>query len=143
MNDTSPRNVSLAIRSQPSELAGVRRQVEQFALEAGLSQAAASRVELAVDEALTNVIRHAYEGRSDGQIDIHLRREACWLQVVIRDYGREVDPATIRARDLDDVRPGGLGVHIIGECMDTAVYAPAEGGGTVLTLRKNLDGTNE
>jgi anti-sigma regulatory factor (Ser/Thr protein kinase) len=55
---------------------------------------------------------------------------------VVRDYGRAVDPATIRGRDLSEVRPGGLGVHIIRSIMDEVCYEPAAGGGTRLNMLK-------
>ena len=62
---------------------------------------------------------------------------------LLRDYGKVVDPAEICSRDLEDVRPGGLGVHIIKECMDSMEYCPAEGGGTVLILTKALAGCDD
>ncbi len=60
------------------------------------------------------------------------------LEIRLRDYGNQVAPEQIRSRDLDDVRPGGLGVHIIQECMDTVEYRPAETGGTLLILQRRL-----
>ncbi len=134
--------VSLKIRSRADELAGVRREVERFAASAGCDEAEASRVVLAVDEALTNVIRHAYNEQPDGEIDIDMQNDARRLHIVIRDYGLPVDPSNIRSRDLDDIRPGGLGVHIISECMDSVTYQPAENGGTVLTLEKKIHPTS-
>ena len=61
-----------------------------------------------------------------------------FITICVRDYGKEVHPSQIKSRDLNDIRPGGLGVHIISECMDEVSYSPADGGGTVLTMRKKL-----
>jgi anti-sigma regulatory factor (Ser/Thr protein kinase) len=139
MSDTTPTNLSMQIRSDPAELGQIRRQMEAIAAGAGLSEEQVARVVLAVDEALTNVIRHAYDGRPDGRINIAIRAGGGELRIVIRDYGRAVDPARIHSRDLDDVRPGGLGVHIMNECMDSVEYSPADGEGTVLTMRKQIN----
>jgi anti-sigma regulatory factor (Ser/Thr protein kinase) len=134
--------LSLKIHSRADELAGVRREVERFVASAGCDESETSRVVLAVDEALTNVIRHAYNEQPDGEIDIDMQKDARRLHIVIRDYGRSVDPSNIRSRDLDDIRPGGLGVHIITECMDSVTYQPAADGGTVLTLEKSIHPTS-
>jgi anti-sigma regulatory factor (Ser/Thr protein kinase) len=58
--------------------------------------------------------------------------------VRIDDYGQFVDPAQIKSRPLDDVRPGGLGVHLMQKVMDEVTYAKNRWGGTSLTLRKRL-----
>jgi anti-sigma regulatory factor (Ser/Thr protein kinase) len=109
----------------------------------GFDPEVAGQVVLSADEALTNIIRHAYKGASDGPIDIELapvgEEEATGgLRICIRDYGQYVDPLSIRPRDLSDVRPGGLGVHIMTQCMDAVEYRPADGGGTVLTMVKSV-----
>jgi anti-sigma regulatory factor (Ser/Thr protein kinase) len=132
------RNLRLEIRSDPSQLGAVRQKVESFARSAGFDETCAGQVVLAMDEALTNIIRHAYEGRNDQPIEIDLSVCGGKLCVVLRDYGRVAQPSSIRSRDLSDVRPGGLGVHIITQCMESVEYVPAEGGGTRLTMKKTL-----
>jgi len=63
------------------------------------------------------------------------------LRIVIEDEAPQIDPAAIRSRDLDEVRPGGLGVHIIKTVMDEAVYEKRERVGMRLTmLKKRLGG---
>jgi anti-sigma regulatory factor (Ser/Thr protein kinase) len=58
------------------------------------------------------------------------------LKVVLEDEARQVDPSKIKSRDLDEIRPGGLGVHIIREVMDEAVYERRDRVGMRLTLVK-------
>lgn len=58
------------------------------------------------------------------------------LRIVIEDLGRQIEPSDIKGRDLDDIRPGGLGVHIIKEVMDEVAYEKRPGGGMRLTLVK-------
>ena len=115
----------MEIRSDPAVLGEVRQKAECFMEEVGFSAECNARIVLAMDEALTNVIRHAYEGRTDERIEIDLCMKARTLRITIRDYGQVVHPSAIRSRDLEDVRPGGLGVHIMNECMDHVEFSPA------------------
>ena len=133
--------LKMTILSQTGNLPGVRKEAERICVDLGFDDVATGAVMLSVDEALTNIIRHCYHGREDQRIDIEFTaqgRPPEALCIRLRDYGTFVDPATIKSRDLADVRPGGLGVHIISNCMDHVQYAPAEGGGTVLTLIKRI-----
>ena len=133
----------MSILSDPAELPGVRRQTEGICKRIGFDTDTTGRVMLSVDEALTNVIRHAYGGRNDRPIEIELALlpgAPGGLRIRVRDYGPAVDPARLKSRDLNDIRPGGLGVHIMTNCMDAVDYAPADGGGTTLTLIKHLPG---
>lgn len=85
---------------------------------------------LAVDEALTNIIRHAYQGKPDQPIEISFRRiQAAQdgarrpaLEIVFQDQGAKVDAKRLCSRDLEDVRPGGLGLHFIKESMDAVEF---------------------
>ena len=57
------------------------------------------------------------------------------VRFVLRDYGRSCDPAKIKSRELEDIRPGGLGVHIIKQAFDSVIYTP-QPRGTRLVLEK-------
>lgn len=132
-------HLEIEILSDPSELEHVRQEAESFAIQVGMGEVEAGRIVLAIDEALTNIMRHAYEGVSNMPIEITLLLLAGKLAIVIRDYGQVVHPSAIHSRDLEDIRPGGLGVHIMYECMDEVEFIPAEeGGGTVLTMIKKI-----
>ena len=132
--------VRLAILSQPSHLRVVRSALEKMCELAGFDNAQTGRIVLSVDEALSNIVRHAYEGAADGRIEIELtphgQQTVQGLRISLRDYGRHADPADIHSRELTDVRPGGLGVHIISQCMDCVQYHKADGGGTLLVMEK-------
>lgn len=140
--NTSHTAATLRIRSDPCELASVRQAVREAADEVGFRDEEVNKIMLAVDEALANVIRHAYGGPCDKAIDIRIEQlgpePAAGIQVAIRDYGKVVSPEVIAGRPLDDVRPGGLGVHIIRTVMDEVSYRPAEGGGMLLTMKKKV-----
>jgi anti-sigma regulatory factor (Ser/Thr protein kinase) len=72
------------------------------------------------------------------KIEVHLGIHEGRLDVMLRDWGRKVDPASIQPRDLADIRPGGLGVHFIREIMDDAVYDPTPATGTELRMTKKV-----
>jgi len=141
-------HVQLRLLSQPRYLAGGRELVAAVARRIGFDELAAGQIALAVDEALANVIRHGYADRPDGPIWLSLwpieretssgRRCPVGLKIVIEDEAQQVDPERIRSRDLEDVRPGGLGVHIIRHVMDSCVYSKRSGKGMCLTLEKTL-----
>ena len=94
---------------------------------------------LAVDEACTNIIRHAYCGDCDQTITLQLIREHDMLVFELRDNAPVVDPTRMTARDLGECRPGGLGVAFINALMDDwKLEAAADGRGNILRMRKRL-----
>jgi anti-sigma regulatory factor (Ser/Thr protein kinase) len=109
----------------------------------GLDGDATSEVELAVTEGCANVIRHCYGNCDAERIDLVLTFTEGMLEVRIDDYGRFVDPSRIQGRPLDEVRPGGLGVHLMRKVMDEVSYTRNRWGGTSLTLRKRVQGRAE
>ena len=136
-------HLQLQMVSNPLYLSGARELVSSVARRLGFTDMQCSQIALAVDEALCNVIRHGYDRREDAPIwlSVHPIREngaVQGLKLVIEDEARQVDPAAIKSRDLEDVRPGGLGVHIIREVMDEAVYERRGESGMRLTLVKML-----
>jgi anti-sigma regulatory factor (Ser/Thr protein kinase) len=130
--------LNLKIKSDPAALKTVRQKVEDYLAGVGMDEQQSTRVVLAMDEALTNIIRHAYGNETGQPIEIDMKTERASVIITLRDYGRVVDRSKIRSRALQDVRPGGLGVHIIHDCMDDVNYEPAEGGGTRLTMKKTI-----
>jgi len=133
-------DLKLEMLSQPRLLAAARALVGHLAQRIGFSEIQAGQISLAVDEALCNIINHGYDRRPDGRIWVSLwdlRHDTPGVKVVIEDVARQVDPATIQPRDLDDIRPGGLGVYIIREIMDEVVYEHRRDRGMRLTMVKH------
>ena len=130
--------VRMQIQSRPELLAPVRALANAMALRCGLDDLAACHLVLAMDEALTNVIRHGYDGRPDGMIWITLGclPEGDGLRIEIEDRARTVDPAALKGRDLDDIQPGGLGMHLMSSLVDRYEHAPRAGGGMRVLLEK-------
>ena len=134
--------IELKINADPFYLCVVRKAVQRTAELVGMNEQDTDSLVLAVEEALTNVIQHGYGGACEQRIIIKLRqivpdrKEPAGLEVIIRDFGKQVDPKTISGRDLDNVRPGGLGVHIIRSVMDQIEYTPQPQGGMRLRMVK-------
>lgn len=135
------RPIRLKIFSSPTHLAVVRGAVDGLCRSIGFGEDCITRVVMSVDEALTNVIRHAYDGVVDQPIDIELdwTMPPDGVRISIRDHGRGVGCEHMSPPPRDKLQPGGLGLHIMTECMDRIEYSPAEGGGTVLTMVKRLE----
>lgn len=124
----------LELPSDPSLLCAVRGAVERLTESFGFSEEDCRAVTRAVDEALTNIIRHAYDGRADRPIEMYFRSVqrqddggvAQGLEVLLCDHGPEIEPEKMCGRALDDVKPGGLGLHFIQQSMDLVEYKRAE-----------------
>jgi len=146
MSAVPERPLRLEICSAPAHLPVVRAAVGKMCELLGFDEKTIGAIVLSVDEALTNIIRHAYDNMPDRKIEVELAPrvgDEVALKVVLRDYGRSVDRSQIKSRDLQDVRPGGLGVHIMTECMDSVEYEQANGKGTVLTMTKKVSSSKE
>lgn len=136
---TEGRLLQLRFSARPEELRQVRSAVREAVLRGGGGEECAADVVMAVDEASQNVIRHAYAGDTRGAIELRIEREGDALVISLIDYAPEVDPESVRGRDLDDLRPGGLGTHLIHSAMDEVEFEePPPGCGNLLRMVKRL-----
>lgn len=104
----------------------VRDVARRMAQTAGFDAAEADQIALAVDEAATNVIEHAYEGAPDRRVEVRVDDREESLRIDVVDNGRGVDPRAVPRVDLDryvsERRKGGLGVHLMGKIMDSVTF---------------------
>jgi serine/threonine-protein kinase RsbW len=121
--------LKIELLSDPKALYIVRGAVERLAETVGFAAAECRSVVRAVDEALTNVMRHCYCGRLDQPIELRfwrLRRSKAGrengLEVLLCDRGPAVDQAKLRAHKRGELQPGGLGLHFIRRAMDAVDY---------------------
>lgn len=119
--------VKLSFTSDPRYLGVVRGAIERFASLVGFDEEDCRWITLAVHEALTNVIRHAYHNKHDQPVELLLRERDEGIEVVMVDHGTGVKQEQMSGRDLSDVRPGGLGLHMIREIMSETEYRPLDG----------------
>lgn len=125
-------------------LDSIRDFIGEAARQAGFSSKEVYAVQLAVDEACSNIIEHAYEGIPDGVIEISYQVGAGKITVVIHDHGKEFDISTVRkpnlSRDLSEREVGGLGVYLIHKLMDEVHFESSRKHGNTLTLVKRKSG---
>ncbi len=132
----------LTIYSEVSNLGAVADFVTDAAQRAGLGERDTYNVQMAVDEAVTNVIQHAYHGRSDGRIDIYVERRGAEFIVEINDFGKPFDASKVptpRVRGpLSRRSIGGLGVFFMRKLMDSVEFSSNSGGGNRLRMMKRV-----
>jgi serine/threonine-protein kinase RsbW len=120
----------LELPSNPEILCVVRSAMMCLTEEVGFPAAECRALTRAVDEALANIICHAYGGRAGQPIELLCRRmkdraggtQRAGLEIVLVDRGAAADRKKLCGRSLDDVRPGGLGMHFIQGGVDVMQY---------------------
>ncbi|RAU21703.1 serine/threonine protein phosphatase [Paramagnetospirillum kuznetsovii] len=141
VEDVRPGGQSTFIRrysARAETLAQIRADVTRTARELGCHDDLVQDVVLAVDEACQNVIRHAYMG-GDGDVVVQVERDEDLLVIRLMDFAPPVEVAKIRPRALDDVRPGGLGTHLMRSIMDQVDFLPPPAGiGNLLQMVKRI-----
>ena len=127
------------LSGKTEDLASARKEVRGFLLAVGMEDELSATVVLAIDEACTNIIRHAYKGEAKPfRIEMRLMRKR--LRIILRDYGTPCGNPKTYIRDLNEVRSGGMGVHIIQQVFDRVDYSP-QPRGTRLTLEMGICGS--
>jgi serine/threonine-protein kinase RsbW len=98
-------------------------------------------IQLAVDEAATNIIEHAYRDMELGEIDIRCEAIKDGVKIVLRDHGRAFDPKSLPEPTLnvpiEELKPRGLGVFLIHQMMDKVEYKFNTKNGNSLTMIKH------
>jgi serine/threonine-protein kinase RsbW len=116
----------LSLPSENSLLALVRDLAKRMAESAGFDDATAGTLALAVDEAMANVIEHAYHGEAGREIEVRFENRGPDFTVEVEDSGDRVDPGSLPrfelTRYVNERRTGGLGVHLMGKIMDSVSF---------------------
>lgn len=134
---TSP-SLELKVLSHPANLAAARKAVEGFVAAHGFDEKAGAEIGLVVNEAMANIIRHAYGNRHDRPIHLSAQYDdaAAAVTIALRDWGSGVDPTTFPPREYDPLEPGGVGLICLKHWMDRVVYAPQPDGGMLTTMTR-------
>ena len=132
----------LRIDARLDRVADARALVRTFAIDRGAPEVCVDDLVQAVDEALTNVIRHGYGGRP-GTIEVTVARDGDTLKITVVDDAPPFDPTAAPEPDLalpPQLRqPGGMGIHLMRLATDSIVHTARPGGGNMLTLRRRTD----
>lgn len=134
---------SLSVPGRYDQIRRLCAFVGEGARQAGFDDDDVFQVELACDEACTNIIEHTYEGEGVGEIRVTWQIQSDQFTVIIKDNGPRFDPSGIPSPpvppDLDDIEEmpvGGLGVFFMRRLMDKVTFDYQQGKGNVLTMIK-------
>ena len=120
----------------------IREIVAEAARQVGFSDKEIYAIQLAADEASSNIIEHAYAGVTGGKIEIDLSISDKELKITMRDHGRSFDPSSVPEpnvkADLSERKIGGLGMYLMRKLMDEVSYESSPETGNTLTMIKRL-----
>ena len=119
---------TLEITSSARNCKSARQFIEGWAMAAGFTDLERGQIVLAADEAVTNIIRHTYESAADQPILLSADITDGHLHLRLRDYGPPVDPANLKGRELHEIRPGGLGLHLLQSVFTMVEHLPLSDG---------------
>jgi serine/threonine-protein kinase RsbW len=131
--------------SCPNELSDIRKNISEICEQLGYPQSEISAIVLAIDEACTNIIRYAYDNCKDGKIRIEittaLDKTTGEHQVIFRlyDFAKKVSKNCIKKKASDPMKPGGLGVVLMQQVMDSVEFVHTRFcRGNILEMKKSL-----
>ncbi len=142
------QDFALEIASDPSLLGVVRNLVRSYLLDAGFTSERVDELVLGVDEACTNAIRHGCKGLPDDTFRVVFRSVDGWMEIQLEDSGEPAPPEAFARDDApapanaDDLRPGGLGLHLIHEVFDAVEFCPGAIEGNCVTMKLRLPKKN-
>lgn len=140
------KTLTKTIQSRTDNLLEVREFVMHAARRFGFSEEESSKIVLAVDEACTNVIKHAYQNAPDRSIQIDITHDRETFQVSVIDEGKSFNPNSAKMPDLKQhlstFRRGGLGVYLMRTLMDKVEYNYSPGKRNEVRLIKYLTPSN-
>jgi anti-sigma regulatory factor (Ser/Thr protein kinase) len=118
----------------------IREYVGEIARKGGFGKKDVYNIQLATDEAASNIIEHAYDGVADGVLDLSCSMEKDVIKIILIDYGEPFDPSAIPMpdlkADLSERKIGGLGIFLMHKLMDEVHYEPRADKSNVLTMTK-------
>jgi serine/threonine-protein kinase RsbW len=127
--------LTLQLQSNPEALCLVRATMQRVTEILRFPEADSRAVVRSVDEALANVIRHAYQGRVGLPIEVACRKlrggkdsaTARGIEILLKDSGVAPNPRRLEGRPLEEIRPGGLGLHFMKQSMDVVEFSRRNG----------------
>ena len=136
---------TLTVEGVYSNLANIGDFTESFAREAGLDARATYALQMAVDEACSNIIEHGYGGEGKGVIDLTFEVIDVGVQVIIQDQGKAFDPGSVPEPNInapiEERDEGGLGLFLMGKLMDEVKFSfgASPGDTNMLTMIKRFE----
>ncbi len=138
--DNHQARFELKLNSDASVLAPTRVAIERLCADSGFDAKSCESVGLAVNEALANIIRHAYGGASDKPIQINCQMDDGEITIELRDWGTGTNPADLAPKPPNPLKPGGLGLICMRRIMDSLVFVPQPDGMLLVMTKRKASG---
>ncbi|MGA2497301.1 MAG: ATP-binding protein [Tepidisphaeraceae bacterium] len=136
--ERQPGELHMEVSSHPANLSEARKAVESLCRECGFAEASWHEIGLVVNEAMANVIRHAYQGDKERPMHLDARFDEQAVHIWIRDWGNGVNPLDLPQTKRDRLEPGGIGLVCLRQLMDEVEFCPQEDG-MLLKMSRRLD----
>ncbi len=137
------KQISQSFPGRYCQLKNICDFIKPFVEESGFSENETYEIMMAIDEACSNIIEHAYGAEGIGDIDCSCSFETPILTITLRDDGQAFSPRDIPKPNihasLKNRKNHGLGYFIMQKIMNEVDYSPNTGDGNLLILRKYLD----
>jgi anti-sigma regulatory factor (Ser/Thr protein kinase) len=118
----------------------IREFVGKIAREGGFSDKDVYNIQLATDEAASNIIEHAYQNDPGEVLELSCGMKGDVITIILIDHGRSFDPSEVPLpdlkADLSDRKIGGLGIFLMRKLMDEIDYRPGPNNSNTLTMIK-------
>lgn len=143
MAEPNPDALRVEVSSDPRALGVIRGVFQMWLGLVGFPADRRAEVVLAVDEACSNCMRHAYGGQIDETVELCFSATDDWLEIVVSDRGTPcpsecTEYRPLEAPDPDQLQPGGLGVRLIHEVFDEVQFCRGTKTGNCVTMRLHL-----
>ena len=132
----------IKITNRLEEVPQMMASIEDICTEEGIDEMTILGINLALEEAVVNVVNYAYPEGTVGDIEMEVNADAKAITFILRDHGKPFDPTAAKEVDItlsaEERQIGGLGIHLIRNYMDEVKYEYCDGQ-NVLTLVKNKE----
>lgn len=132
----------IVVKSSTDNLSQVRDFTRKAAEESGFNEETVGKIILAVDEACTNIIKHAYKYSPDGKIEISIKFDSTRFSISIVDEGVHFNPNSVPEPNIVEYykqkKVGGLGIFLMKKLMDEVNYSTISGNRNQVILVKYL-----
>ena len=135
----SQKLLSKSWSSCPNQLFDIRKNVTDICQQLSFSEQDINAIVLAIDEACTNIIRYAYGDCRDGKIQIAVSTDPSQVIFRLHDFAKHVSRDCLKMKPTPSLVPGGLGVQLMQEIMDSVEFVHTSAcKGNILEMKKDL-----
>lgn len=142
MKESNLQSYELLVKSSTSQLATIRSFIQEHAEKNLIPVKVIQALILAVDEAATNIVKHAYHSHLDEEISIRFEIQEAECCIILSDHGDAFDPSIIPEPDMQEYlkqhKVGGLGLYLIRTLMDSMEYKSDKNHHNQLIMRKRF-----